>query len=182
MTRSFDPDTLAEHLLDAVRRAFEGERAATSMLAPGRHHASRRDAVREVLVGECDAIEQAREEVRAALRLDLPVLIRGETGTEKLAVARLLHAGSERRDEPFVVVNTAQGDPPAELAKAARSSNDARCGTLFFADLSQLDAVWYMAVLELLNNLGQGADPTGPRIIAGLQHPPPPSQLGGGGC
>jgi DNA-binding NtrC family response regulator len=173
LTRSFDPDTLSEHLLDAVRRAFEGERAATSMLAPGRHHVTRRDAVREVLVGECDAIEQARDEVRAALRTDLPVLIRGESGTEKLAVARLLHASSDRRDEPFVVVNTVQGDPAAELARAARSC------TLFFADVSQLDAVWYMAVLELLNNLGQGADPTGPRIIAGLQHPPPPSWEGG---
>ena len=179
VTRGFEPGVLAEHLLDAVRRALDGERAAGSMIAPARHQAPRRDAVREVLVGECGAIEQAREEARAALRSDAPVLIRGESGTEKLAVARLLHGASERRDEPFVVVNTAQGEPLEELAKAARSSNDARCGSLFFADVSQLGPVWQMAVLELLSCLGNGADPTRPRIIAGLQHPPPATWEGG---
>ena len=179
VTRSFEPETLAEHVLDAVRRAFDGERAASSMLAPARHQAARRDAVREVLVGECSAIEQARDEVRAAQRSDAPALIRGESGTEKLAVARLLHGASERRDEPFVIVNTAQGEPDGELAKAARSSNDSRCGTLFFADVGQLGPIWQMAVLELLSCLGSGSDLTRPRIIAGLQHPPPPSWEGG---
>ena len=179
VTRSFEPSTLPEHLLDAVRRVLESERTASDMVAPSRHQAARRDAVKEVLVGECGAIEQARDEVRSALRSDTPVLIRGENGTEKLAVARLLHAASERREEPFVIVNTAQGEPEAELAKAARSSNDARAGTLFFADVGQLGPIWQMALLELLSCLGSGADPTRPRIVAGLQQPPPPSWEGG---
>lgn len=179
LTRSFEPETLSDHLLDAIRRAFENERAATSMVAPARYQATRRDVVRETLVGECDAIEQARDEVRTAQRADLPVLIRGESGTEKLAVARLLHAASERRDQPFVVVNTAQGEPAVELAKAARSSNDARCGSLFFADVGQLEPIWHMALLELLSSLGTGSDPTRPRIIAGLLQPPPASWEGG---
>ncbi len=40
-----------------------------------------------------------------AARVDVPVLLRGETGTGKTALARFLHAKSPRSDSPFVVVN-----------------------------------------------------------------------------
>jgi transcriptional regulator with PAS, ATPase and Fis domain len=38
---------------------------------------------------------------------DAAVLIRGESGVERGRVARTLHEGSRRRDQPFVTVNCA---------------------------------------------------------------------------
>src|SRR5512138_3899033 len=47
---------------------------------------------------------------------DIPVLVRGETGTGKELVAALLHAGSRRADKPLVTFNCAA--IPPELAEA----------------------------------------------------------------
>jgi NtrC-family two-component system response regulator AlgB len=43
--------------------------------------------------------------VARAARADTPVLLRGESGTGKGVIARLLHTQSQRAPEPFVVVN-----------------------------------------------------------------------------
>jgi DNA-binding NtrC family response regulator len=47
---------------------------------------------------------------------DIPVLVRGETGTGKELITALLHAGSRRADKPLVSFNCAA--IPAELAEA----------------------------------------------------------------
>ena len=48
-----------------------------------------------------DAVEQARE----LARIPRPVLIRGERGTGKELLARLVHAASPRREKPYLIVN-----------------------------------------------------------------------------
>ncbi|WP_437313090.1 sigma 54-interacting transcriptional regulator [Sorangium sp. So ce385] len=68
------------------------------------------------LVGESDALQQVRDEIRKVAERDIPVLIRGETGTGKELVARALHEASARRGRPFVAVNMAA--LPASLAGA----------------------------------------------------------------
>jgi DNA-binding NtrC family response regulator len=170
MTKSFDLSTLAEYLLDAVRRAFDvGQRA----LGGGGHATPLlpRDPIRDVLVGECLAIEHARQEVRAATNNDAPVLIIGEPGTEKVTVARLIHSSSPRHKEPFEVVNTSQLDDSTDLLKAMRTWSDARHGTLFFPDVSSLNSVWQVELVKLLSGLGPNSDAPRPRIIASLSQP-----------
>lgn len=59
------------------------------------------------LVGASPAFRKLSEAVCRIARTDATALILGETGVGKDVVARLLHAGSLRRDAPFVVVDCA---------------------------------------------------------------------------
>jgi two-component system response regulator PilR (NtrC family) len=57
------------------------------------------------LVGRSAAIQAALDLVRRAAPSRASVLITGESGTGKEVFARILHAESDRREGPFVVVN-----------------------------------------------------------------------------
>jgi two-component system nitrogen regulation response regulator GlnG len=68
------------------------------------------------MVGGSVGIRRVRKDIERVADLDVPVLIRGETGTGKELVARAIHQHSPRRDKPFVSVNL--GAIPKELAAA----------------------------------------------------------------
>jgi DNA-binding NtrC family response regulator len=57
------------------------------------------------IVGQSDATRRLLEQVGMVSASDTTVLIRGESGTGKELVARAIHANSERRYMPIVVVN-----------------------------------------------------------------------------
>ncbi len=57
------------------------------------------------LLGESAPILRAREMIARLARSQAPVYITGESGTGKEVAARLIHAGSVRRDAPFIAVN-----------------------------------------------------------------------------
>ena len=59
------------------------------------------------ILGDSDAIEEARRVISRMAASDAPVLVRGESGTGKALAARSLHLSSARRDRPFVVANVA---------------------------------------------------------------------------
>jgi two-component system response regulator AtoC len=178
MTTCFESALLAERLLDVVQRSFDGEaRASAGSVRPP--PSPSRDALRDVLVGDCTRIDQARQDVRRTLGRSTPILIQGEAGTEKLALARLLHAAGAAHEQPFVVVNTARGQGPDAAEEWLPGE---RSGTLFFSEVSSLDAGWQMDLVKLLSALGEGRDGPGPRIIAGLCQPPAPSWEGSALC
>ena len=54
---------------------------------------------------ESPPMRQVYDLIARAAKTDAQVLFRGETGTGKTALARLLHDESARRDRPFAVVN-----------------------------------------------------------------------------
>lgn len=68
------------------------------------------------LVGRSEAMDRVRQEIGRAASGDMPVLIRGETGTGKELVARALHDHGPRRKGPWVAVNMAA--IPTHLAAA----------------------------------------------------------------
>ena len=64
------------------------------------------DAVPELdLATRSPALQAALDTMRRAAASDAAVLLRGENGTGKGVLARLLHASSRRRGAPFVVVH-----------------------------------------------------------------------------
>ncbi len=59
------------------------------------------------MVGTGEHFEALRRFIGKVARSDAAVLIRGETGTGKEMVAAAIHQASERREQPFVVVDCA---------------------------------------------------------------------------
>jgi two-component system response regulator AtoC len=59
----------------------------------------------EIALWRSPRMQEVREFIQHAARVDVPVLICGETGTGKGLVARAIHHLSPRRDRPFVRVN-----------------------------------------------------------------------------
>jgi two-component system nitrogen regulation response regulator NtrX len=62
---------------------------------------------RPVLIGSSEAMQRLRQEIHLAAQSSAKVLIRGESGSGKELVARLLHELSQRRQGPFVALNCA---------------------------------------------------------------------------
>jgi DNA-binding NtrC family response regulator len=58
-------------------------------------------------LGVSPAMRRVEATLVKAARVDIPVLLTGETGVGKEVAARLLHAASDRAGEPFVAVNCA---------------------------------------------------------------------------
>jgi len=107
------------------------------------------------LVGESLAMVRLRQEIRQVADFDVPVLLRGETGTGKELVARALHDASRRRGGPFLAINMAAVPPSlaaAELFGAARGAftgaerrqvgffQRADAGTLFLDEIGETPA------------------------------------------
>jgi two-component system NtrC family response regulator len=59
------------------------------------------------IIGTSKKMEQVFEMIRKVADTEATVLITGESGTGKELVARAIHAGSSRRDAPFVTINCA---------------------------------------------------------------------------
>ncbi len=59
------------------------------------------------IIGQSLKIKTLKAQAQRFAQLDLPVLIRGETGTGKELVARALHFNSPRKAKPFLAINCA---------------------------------------------------------------------------
>jgi len=125
------------------------------------------------LLGESRAIEGVRQSLRRLLLRPLahrrlpPVLIRGETGTGKSLVARLIHREGPRAGGPFVDVNCAAipetlfeaelfGYERGAFTDARRSKaglfQEANRGTIFLDEIGLLPAPMQAKLLTALEN------------------------------
>ncbi len=59
------------------------------------------------IIGQSDKIKLLKEQSKRFAKLELPVLIQGETGTGKELLARALHHASSRAESPFLAINCA---------------------------------------------------------------------------
>ncbi|MCP5055493.1 MAG: nitric oxide reductase transcriptional regulator NorR [bacterium] len=144
----FDPSFLA------ALGALAGAAMRTSNLIETLEHTASRhglvahDLLREarqrrggLLIGNSPVMAHLREEIALVARSDLAVLITGETGVGKELVARSLHAGSARGEEPLIYVNCAalpeslaESELFGHLRGAFTGAEGARAGKFEVAD------------------------------------------------
>ena len=145
------------------------------------------DLPRYGLVGESPPMIRLRQEIRRVADLDVPVLLRGETGTGKELAARALHEAGPRRRRAFLAVNMGAVPPTlaaAELFGAARGAftgadqkrigyfTRADGGTLFLDEIGETPAEVQVLLLRALDNReiqavgGGDPQPVDVRLIA----------------
>jgi len=83
------------------------EELVTTLLREGATPGRRRELPGAAVVGDHPAMRLVLDRVAQIADTDASVLIRGETGTGKEVIARLIHTSSGRRAGPFVAVNMA---------------------------------------------------------------------------
>jgi DNA-binding NtrC family response regulator len=117
------------------------------------------------LVGESEGIVRIRHEIRRVADLDVPILLRGETGTGKELVARAIHQASQRRHGACLFVNVAAipvSLAVSELFGSARGSftssvrdqagyfQRAHGGTLFLDEIGEAPPEVQVLLLRVL--------------------------------
>ncbi len=117
------------------------------------------------LVGDSDAVIRLRREIQRLAGLDVPVLLRGATGTGKELAARALHQAGPRGQGPWVAVNMGAIAPTlaaAELFGAVRGAytgadrskagvfESAAGGTLFLDEIGETPPEVQVALLRVL--------------------------------
>jgi Nif-specific regulatory protein len=157
-------ELFARHLAPLADRLLEGEREVEQR----DHTAELRSRLSaEELIGSSAALARLFQSMLVAAPVDMSVLITGESGTGKTAVARALHASSMRREGPFVELNCAA--LPATLfeselfgaEKGAHSTADRRIagkvesaegGTLFLDEIAEIPLETQSKLLTFLQS------------------------------
>lgn len=94
----------SEHLLAVIRRALQAHATREELVRLQQVLAQRADAR---ILGTSHAMRAFRRRIEALARVDLDVIITGETGTGKELAALAIHAASARAQGAFVALNCA---------------------------------------------------------------------------
>jgi transcriptional regulator with PAS, ATPase and Fis domain len=121
----------------------------------------------DVIFGSTPAMQAVRMKLLQAAETNIPVLIRGASGTGKEIIARLVHANSPWRNGPFVKVNCPaipgalveselfgyeRGAFTGAYNKKAGRFESAHLGTLFLDEIGDLDASLQAKLLQVLQD------------------------------
>ncbi len=144
------------------------------------------------IVGDSAPMRQVFRWIERVARSDSTVMVYGESGTGKELVARAIHAGSRRRERPFVRVNCgalAEGLLDSELfghEKGAFTGADRRrrgrfeladSGTLFLDEIATINPATQVRLLRVLQERelervgGEETIPVDVRIVAATNTP-----------
>jgi DNA-binding NtrC family response regulator len=158
LPKPFHPATVEEilrRILDTSPGAREYRRGVAGAGTPG------------PLIGEHPSIRDLMERATRVADTDVSVLLRGETGTGKEVVARLIHASSRQAGGPFVAVNMAaipDNLAESELFGHVRGSftgadanrvgriSSAHQGTIFFDEIGDMPKGLQAKLLRVLQD------------------------------
>lgn len=162
LTKGYDDTVkiraIAEQILHRVRQSREIDELRAQLPARQGLHG---------MIGESEAMAQVFRTIKKTLRGDLTVAIVGESGTGKELVAQAIHYNSDRRREPFVLVNCAaiprdlmeseffgheKGSFTGAHAKKIGKFEQAHGGTIFLDEIGELDLSLQAKLLRVLQN------------------------------
>ncbi len=117
------------------------------------------------IIGASQAADELRRTVSHFARMDVPVMITGETGTGKDLIAHAIHEESDRRERPFVAVNCASiseslleselfGHEKGAFTGASTSRRglfeEAAAGCIFLDEIGEISPRLQAALLRVL--------------------------------
>lgn len=141
-------------------------------------------------IAQCPGLHDIKEQIEAVADVDTTVLILGETGTGKEAVADMIHELSKRKDGPFIKVNCGaippslldselfgheKGTFTGALTTRAGYFEMASGGTVFLDEIGEMPKSAQVRLLRVLTDGmirrvgGNRAFPVNVRIIAATQ-------------
>jgi DNA-binding NtrC family response regulator len=165
--------------VDFLSKPFHAELFAETLRRAlgtmGGSNDGRRAADGASLVGEHPAVRLMLERIDQVAGTDANILIRGEAGTGKQMIARLVHAASPRRAGPFVAVKMAE--LPEPLPEAELFGRDGRPGkillaqrgTLFIDEVATLSKPLQERLLRVLRERAVSEAPDGAPVAVDLR-------------
>jgi DNA-binding NtrC family response regulator len=157
ITRPFEPD----HIALVVRKALEQQRLKRGVEILSEEIEERY----QLIVGESAAMKNAVDLARKAAASSATVLLLGESGTGKEIFARFIHNHSERRDRPFIAINSVglsrelleselfgheQGAFTGAHRRKAGKIELAHAGTIFFDEIGDVSQELQPKLLRFL--------------------------------
>ncbi len=147
-------ENIKERLLNIINNVITQKNLKTEISNLKSHITEKFDFTKS-FIGESKAIKKIFALIQKAIDVNnITVSIKGETGTGKELVAKIIHFNSSRKDNNFVAVN--MGAIPRELAESKLFGHEkgsftgaysrkigkfeeANKGTIFFDEVSELD-------------------------------------------
>jgi len=159
LTKPFDTD----HLLVLIKRALDASRMAAENILLREEFAEKFGLPK--MIGKSSQIQDIMARIQKVAPTNASVLIHGESGTGKELFARAIHYLSNRKDAPFIAINSAA--IPRELLESelfgyergAFTGADARKlgkleladkGTVFLDEIGDMDMALQAKMLRVL--------------------------------
>ena len=152
-----------DELIATLRRGIEFKRFQTERALTGLVPSSKPEDLEGRLIGQSPAIKKLIQQIKKLAAVRTPVLLQGENGTGKIAVAEILHAASGAPEAQFVRIDCSLSSE-ASFREGVLGQNgtggtwvqQAKGGTLFLQHLQCLSLTVQKELVSVLRNTAHG--------------------------
>ncbi len=152
-----------DELIATLRRGIEFKQFQTERAQTGMVPIARTEDLEGRLIGQSAAIKKLIQQIKKLVVVRTPVLLQGENGTGKIAVAEILHAASGTPETQFVRIDCSLSSE-ASFREGVLGQNgtggawvqQAKGGTLFLQHLQCLSLTVQKELVSVLRNTAHG--------------------------